>query len=91
MDSFGETLGGLTDTVLAGGEKLYGAWVDSKTEEVKTAAPEENRPAVRPAEQPTGQPVRPDVRGALDQMKPLMYGGGALMLLMFAAILFRGK
>lgn len=91
FDSFGESLKGITDSVLSGGQELIGAWVEKESSDIKSAAPEENRPPVRPAEQPTGAPVRPDYRGALADMKPLLYGGGALLLLMFALALFAGR
>ncbi|MBV7296826.1 hypothetical protein [Enterovibrio paralichthyis] len=90
-DSFGEKLGGVTDAVLAGGNDLLSAWVSNKSDEIQSAAPEENRPPVRPAEQPNGAPVQPDYRGALAQLKPLLYGGGALMLLMFVLAMYMGR
>ena len=89
LDSLGETLGGLTDSVMSGGEKWLDAWFDNEADKVASAAPEEQRPAKHqePAQQPTGQPIYYG-----PQMTTLMmYGGGFLLVVLLIVMLTRGK
>ena len=59
FDDAGEWFGGITDTVVEGGERYWSAWIDSEVEKTKEAAPEEQRPTSEPAQQPTGELVNP--------------------------------
>ncbi|MGF1732290.1 hypothetical protein [Photobacterium kasasachensis] len=88
LDSLGESLGGLTDSILGGGEKLIDSWFDNEADKVASAAPEENRTTTHeePAQQPTGQPIYP-----VNAMPTnLMFGGFALLML-FMFLMLRGK
>ncbi|BCL69690.1 hypothetical protein TUMSATVNIG1_16460 [Vibrio nigripulchritudo] len=57
LDDWGESLAGLTDSVISGGEKFVHAWFENEADKVKSAAPEEQRPHYVPAQQPNGQPI----------------------------------
>lgn len=89
LDSLGETLGGLTDSVLSGGEKLVDSWFDNEAEKVASAAPEENRTVTHkePAQQPTGQPIYP----ANTMPTSMMMFGGMIVLMLFMFLMLRGK
>lgn len=87
MDSWGESLGGITDSIFNGGENLVNAWFDSEAEKVASAAPEENRPKQEQAQQPTGQPIA----YAPMNNNMLMIGGGVVVLMMFMMLMMRGK
>ncbi|MCW8330879.1 hypothetical protein MD588_18970 [Photobacterium sp. SDRW27] len=90
LDSLGESLGGLTDSVLSGGEKFVDSWFDNEANKVASAAPEENRPATHqePAQQPTGQPIH---YGMPSTNTLLMVGGGVVVMMMFFMLMMRGK
>ncbi len=57
FDDWGETLGGLADSMVTGSQQVMDSWFDNESEKVRSAAPEEQRPTQQAAVQPNGQPV----------------------------------
>ncbi|UTV27503.1 hypothetical protein [Photobacterium atrarenae] len=91
LDDWGESLGGIWDSAVEGGEQWVDAWMDNEAENVASSAPEENRTPQHeePAKQPTGQPIYP---GGLSSNTTLMLlGGGMFVLMGFTFLMLRGK
>ncbi|GAL02950.1 hypothetical protein JCM19237_5843 [Photobacterium aphoticum] len=91
LDSLGETLGGVWDSAMQGGEQWVQSWFDNEANKVASAAPEQNRVPqyLEPAKQPTGQPVP---ESGMDTQTMLLIGGGALMVtLVVVALVMKGK
>jgi len=89
LDSLGETLGGLTNSALSGGQQYIDSWFDNEADKVASAAPEENRTVTHkePAQQPTGQPIYP----ANTMPTSMMMFGGMMVLMLFMLLMLRGK
>jgi hypothetical protein len=60
-DDMGETLSGLTDTVVNAGQSYIDGWTNWQVDSMRTASPEQNRPTVEPAQEPTGEVVNPSL------------------------------
>ncbi|MGF1723200.1 hypothetical protein [Photobacterium nomapromontoriensis] len=90
FDSWGESLGGIWDSALNGGEQWVESWFDNEADKVTSAAPEENRVPQNqePAKQPDGQPI---YSGGLTTHTALMIGGGVIVAVLAVAVLMRGK
>ncbi|PSW06268.1 hypothetical protein [Photobacterium lipolyticum] len=88
FDSWGESLSGLTDSIVNGGEQLVDAWFDGEADKVQSAAPEENRPKQEAAQQPTGQPI---IYGGMNTNTMMLMGGGFVLLMMFIFLMMKGK
>lgn len=91
FDNIGETLGGIWDSTLEGGEQWVDSWFDHEADKVSSAAPEENRVPQQqePAQQPTGQPIYNG--GMMDNQTLLLMGGGFAVLMLAMVLLMRGK
>lgn len=81
FDNFGESIGGIYDSVVAGGTEYLNAWVDNEKQELATAAPEKQRPKQEPAQQPNGQPIVMQ-SSPLTTMHYAAFGGVVLLLLL---------
>ena len=91
LDDWGESLGGIWDSAVEGGEQWVDAWMDNEAENVASSAPEENRTPQHqePAKQPTGQPIYHGGMSSTTTM--MMLGGGMLVLMGFMFFMLRGK
>ena len=89
FDDWGETLGGITDSIISGGESWVDGWFANETNKVKEAAPEQQRPKEEPARQPDGQPINYQPLTSTNMM--LMIGGGMVVLVVFMFLMTRGK
>ncbi len=74
LEGIGESLGGIFDTVVDGGQSLINAWVDDQTHSVGSAAPEENRQPP-PPETVEGRPIV----GGYTDMLPIYIMGGVII------------
>ncbi|GHA34297.1 hypothetical protein ACFFLZ_06405 [Photobacterium aphoticum] len=90
LDSLGETLGGVWDSAMQGGEQWVQSWFDNEADKVASAAPEQNRVPqyLEPAKQPTGQPIQPT---GMDTQTMLLIGGGVVVSLAVVVLLMKGK
>lgn len=87
FDGWGETLSGITDAVVNGGEKYIDSWFTNESDKIQSAAPEENRPIVHQSVQPDGRPVGYMLPPVRDNVA--LYLGGGLLLLVAAKVLLK--
>lgn len=90
LDNLGESLGGIWDSAVEGGNSWVDAWFNNEADKVSSAAPEENRvpDSQQPAQQPNGQPIW---YGLTTNQTLMVAGGGALILMLFMFLMMRGK
>lgn len=91
LDDWGESLGGIWDSAVEGGEGWVDAWMENEADNVASSAPEENRTpqSEEPAKQPTGQPIYRD--GLSSSTTLMLLGGGMFVLMGFMFLMLRGK
>ncbi|WP_120511980.1 hypothetical protein [Photobacterium salinisoli] len=90
-DNFGESLGGVWDSVSSGAGQIFDAVVDSEVDRVKSADPASNRPKTDAAQQPGGQPIPTQSQGFVVDNKTLMIGGGIAAVLLIGLVAVMGR